>query len=81
MCPEPDLQSGQQNRVTAASNKEVRGENEFVAGNIENHLEMWKKLTSDSFILNMVSGSEIPIENACTESLEQSVRKNPISED
>ena len=42
---------------------------------------MWKKLTSDSFILNMVSGSEIPIENACTESLEQSVRKNPISKD
>ena len=42
---------------------------------------MWKKLTSDSFILNMVSGSEIPIENECLENVEISVRRNPVSKE
>ena len=48
-----------------------------MAGNIKNHLEMWKKLTSDSFILKMVSGSEIPIDTECSENLELNVRRNP----
>ena len=53
-------------------------ESEFEAGGITKHLENWKNITSDPFILNMVKGAQIPLENHnfyCNNS-----RKNNISD-
>ena len=48
----------------------------FKAGRIKQFYEKWKKLTSDSVILNMVKGARIPLENLPDES--ENDRKNQI---
>lgn len=37
-------------------------ERPFKAGRLKDHLQEWKKLTTDPFILNMVQGATIPLE-------------------
>ena len=52
----------------------------FVAGGISKHLKNWKELTNDEFILDMVKGSKIPIDDL-GESNQTSFRKNDISKE
>ena len=60
--------------------REVSGESNitFEAGNISRHIENWQKLTNDKFILNMVLGSEIPIEDLEVLSKFRPIPKNDI---
>ena len=77
----PAPQRVDENLQPSASISQVSGNvSTFVAGGISKHLKNWKELTNDEFILDMVKGSKIPIDDL-GESNQTSFRKNDISKE